>query len=685
MPISQTERLDPSLLGNEPESLDPYQALTTSLTTFRSIVDGLRDRAVHEAEDAFVAGTNALSHIESTATPTQPEQTRPLMRVVMMGRTMAGKSSLLAALTDSHQDRIGDGRQRFSRDVLGAAASAGGQIEVVDTPGVGAQDGADDTEMALDAARTADVILWVNSSDSIQQESATTLKYLAAIGKPIIVVINCRQSLGGVGELNLLRFPNRVFGDKEGLVDEIKRHLADVGVQPLAVVRVHALAASQSFVGGARGTQLRDASRIDDLTAALQREHDANREIRRTLRLVDRERAHAHAIACSLEAGAATFRQQAEQDRASTEDAHARLQRVVRATGEKMESDIEILVGRRRDWHLKVTDFGKSLEARWFRTLAALRDELQTTLQERLIGLADEIKSTIEEANTEWAEVAHEQFHFRELSDPDAVWGNRILRAGVGIGGAAAMIGIGALAAGPVGFAIAAVGSPVLGAVLRPLKRVPDRVFQGKAAVLRKRRGEVGKQVGPILDDLAEHYRTAIGARLADLYDFLSRERARDDRHCAALDRLAEVWADGADELRALLRKLDRDTASALLRIGGCEDLASSVKKATRVPGVCILVEFEQSASVESLPANIGERLAGGSTQTLGSEPSSAVSYVRGLVDAAVEIVKVDNTCAVIRVDADVPSSVTRAWSEGLSSHVGKQIQIESSRRTRTP
>ena len=168
------------------------------------------------------------------------------MRVVLMGRTMAGKSSLLAALTGSHYDRIGDGKQRFSTDVFGAPASVSEHIEVVDTPGVGAYGGADDTEEALKAAVKADVILWVNSSDSIQQESAAALKLLGVIGKPIIVALNCRQSLEGVGRLNLLRFPDRVFGNKDGLLDEIRRHMAEAGVKPLEVVYVHALGSRRS-------------------------------------------------------------------------------------------------------------------------------------------------------------------------------------------------------------------------------------------------------------------------------------------------------------------------------------------------------------------------------------------------------------------------------------------------------
>lgn len=44
-----------------------------------------------------------------------------------------------------------------------------------------------------------------------------------------------------------MRFPDRVFGNKEGLVSEIRRHMAEAGVEPLEVVYVHALAAAEAL------------------------------------------------------------------------------------------------------------------------------------------------------------------------------------------------------------------------------------------------------------------------------------------------------------------------------------------------------------------------------------------------------------------------------------------------------
>ena len=692
----------PVLFGEEPASSDPWPGLVNVVAKFAALAVEVGEEAVRGAAELGRVTDGLLpAQSESNVAPVEGgEELQSPMRVVLMGRTMAGKSSLLAALTRSHYDRIGDGKQRFSTDVFGASASVSEHIEVVDTPGVGAYGGADDTEEALKAAVKADVILWVNSSDSIQQESAAALKLLGLIGKPIIVALNCRQSLEGVGRLNLLRFPDRVFGNKDGLLDEIRRHMAEAGVRPLEVVYVHALAAAEALAHGDVDTELHGASRIDDLTDALLREHVAHSESRRALRLIDSQRQEADELARSLQLGSATIRAQAERDRGMTKDMHERLQRVVRSTGEAMESDVEAAVGRRRDWHLNVTDFGKSLQSDWNDAVTALQDELRKTLEIRLTSLAEEVESTIQDTNAEWSNVSLEQFKLRDLSGFDAVWGNRLIRAGVGVGGSVLGFGGGAwlgaqiggalgLAGGPAAIVTAGVGfvvGGIAGLAAGRIKSLVDHIFLGKDGVLRKRRDEVAKQVGPILDELTQEYQTAISAELNDFRDSLASERARSDEQLAALDRVASEWTNCTEKLRALVRELDRETTSALLRINRRERLARSVKRATRVPGVCILAEFEDAAFWESwlFPPDLGETLAGGKAPVTGGEPASALAYALSLVDAPVQLVKADAASALLHIDADIPSAITETWTSGLAAHMGKHIQIETTRRIRS-
>jgi len=690
----------PVLFGEELKVSDPWPGLLDEVAKFGTLATELRDEALRDAEELEGVGIELLQAASDSSMSSHGEadDLRAPMRVVLMGRTMAGKSSLLSALSGAHFDRIGDGRQRFSRDVFGATTTASGRIQVVDTPGVGAHLGADDTELAIKSALDADLIVWVNSNDSIQQETATALRLLGVIGKPIIVALNCRQSLKGVGRLNLLRFPDRVFGNKEGLVDEIKRHMAAAGVEPLDVVYVHALAATEALAHAEIDTELLAASRVDDLTKALIREHAAHSESRRALRLVDGPRLKVEETSLALMSGATALRAQAERDRSMTNDVHVRLARVLRTANEAMTSDIETAIGRRRDWHLTVTEFGESVTSAWENEISALQADLHKTLENRLSRLAAEVESTIADTDAEWASVSSDAFALSGLREFDEVWGNRLLRVGIGIGGAIAGGWAGLQAGAAIGVAIGAAGGPAavitgvvgglvglgVGVALKPLKGLVDRVFLGKDGVLQKRRTAVAKQVGPILDDLTHEYAQAVAAQLDALRDGLASERARSDERSASLDQLSCQWTQHSENLRALIRELDRETTSALLRIAGRERLARSVKRATRVPGVGILAEFGNSAFWEAwlYPPDLGERLSGGKAPFAGGDAASALSYALSLVDASVSLLRADSTSATLRTDADIPAEITETWAGALAAHIGKHIHIETTRRT---
>jgi hypothetical protein len=681
--------------GAEPRALDPLPGLSDVVAKFAELSGAILDEAL-----ADVAGLDGVGpeFLQAKGTPLSLRAVAAYdldapMRVVLMGRTMAGKSSLLSAMTGGHLDRVGDGRQRFSRDVFEATAIASERIEIVDTPGVGARDGAEDFDKAFSAALDADLILWVASSDSIQDGTARALRLLSAIGKPIVVVLNCRQSLEGVGKLNLLRFPERVFGNRDGLIDEIKRHMADAAVEPLDVVYVHALAAAQEQAGDSHHAELHAASRIDELTNVLLREHASHSRSRRALRLVDTHRRPVEGTALSLATGAAALGAHAERDRAMAKDIHARLARIVSASGEAMTSDIAIALGHRRDWHLTVTDFGDSLPSEWEAEVSGLQEELGQVLQDRVSTLAAELQAAISDADTEWASASPEQFALGKLRGFDEVWGNRLLRAGIGIGGAIAGGWAGFQAGAAIGAAIGLVGGPAavvtaavsgligltVGAALKPMKGLVSRLFLGKDGVLKKRRDEIAVQVGPILDDLSAKYTEGVTHVLDSLSSSLAESLTQSEARSASLNRVSGRWMQHGESLRELIHDLDRETTSALLRIAGRERLARSVKRSTRVPGVCIVTEFEPLAFWEAwlFPPDIGEKLVAGKAAPEGGEAAGSLSYALGLLDHPVSLIRADSSSATLLIDEDVPANIAQMWADSLTTHIGKKIHIE--------
>ena len=649
---------------------DPWPEIRSAVAELSTHAGALRDLGGREAREVGVDDCAFVTDESESWTPPQEAiggVDAPL-RVVLMGRTMAGKSSLLSALSGANFDRIGDGRQRYSRDVFAATATASARIEVVDTPGVGAHDGAEDFEIALRAALDADLVVWVASSDSIQEDTARALRLIAVIGKPIIVALNCRQSLHGVGRLNLLKFPERVFGGRDGLVDVIRHHMAAAGVEPVAVVYVHALAASEAIAHGEVDPQLLAASRIEDLTAALISEHAAHSATRRALRVFDGPRRHAENLMGSFAHASGILNAQAEFDRKQNEDVHARLARVTRLAAESMAAEGTSVIDRRRDWHLSATEFGRSLEASWAQELGALQADVRNILDDGFSRLERSVGVTIADANAEWAGFSPERLPLRDLTGFDSVLGNRLGRAGIAAlsigasvagGWAGAKLGavIGAAVGGPAAPITATVGVLIgagVGAALPPLtgllKRLVDRAFLGEDGVLRKRRDELARQVDPLLDELRAEYEKAIEEQLAPLYESLAFARSQSDDRSAALAGLATRWARHREHLSDLILQLDKDTAVALLRIAGRERLARSVRRATRVPGVCILGEFDSVGFSEAwlYPPDVGEILAGGRPRDDGGRAASGASYALALTDAPVRLLGANPTSATI-------------------------------------
>ena len=198
--------------------------------------DALRD--AYRAARVAVVAEEMTRPFDGLLMPSEisdgPLPSAPPMRVVLMGRTMAGKSTLLAAITGGSADRIGIGAQRTSRDVFAAPALDVPDLEIVDTPGVGAKDGDEDVATAMAEVPDADLVLWVASNDSFQEETARALRAVAFHGKPVVVALNCRAPLDdGLALEDFLDQPALVFGQHEGHLRTIRMHLATAGVRPV--------------------------------------------------------------------------------------------------------------------------------------------------------------------------------------------------------------------------------------------------------------------------------------------------------------------------------------------------------------------------------------------------------------------------------------------------------------------
>lgn len=128
--------------------------------------------------------------------------------VLVFGRTMVGKSTLMEIMTHGSGASIGNGSQRTTLDVRDYHWKG---MKITDVPGIASFDGREDDRLALEAAKAADLILFLISDGEPQQEEAKHLAALRRLGKPILGIINVKQGITEqVRSLDIKRLRNKM-------------------------------------------------------------------------------------------------------------------------------------------------------------------------------------------------------------------------------------------------------------------------------------------------------------------------------------------------------------------------------------------------------------------------------------------------------------------------------------------
>lgn len=128
--------------------------------------------------------------------------------VLVFGRTMVGKSTLMEIMTHGSGASIGNGSQRTTLDVRDYHWKG---MKITDVPGIASFDGREDDRLALEAAKAADLILFLISDDGVQQEETKNLAELRRLGKPVLGIINVKLGITEqVRSLDMKRLRNKM-------------------------------------------------------------------------------------------------------------------------------------------------------------------------------------------------------------------------------------------------------------------------------------------------------------------------------------------------------------------------------------------------------------------------------------------------------------------------------------------
>ena len=134
--------------------------------------------------------------------------------LIVYGRTMAGKSTLMEILTHGDGKSIGKGAQRTTLDVR---AYYWNGLKIFDVPGICAFGGAEDDKLAFEAAKSADLILFLLTDDAPQPDEALALAQLKNLGKPVLGIVNVKMAFDSSRKKLSLRNLQKKLADTERL------------------------------------------------------------------------------------------------------------------------------------------------------------------------------------------------------------------------------------------------------------------------------------------------------------------------------------------------------------------------------------------------------------------------------------------------------------------------------------
>ncbi|MPM05617.1 GTPase Der [bioreactor metagenome] len=325
--------------------------------------------------------------------------------VTLFGRTMAGKSTIREALTCGDGATIGKGAQRTTRDVREYTWNS---LRIIDTPGIGAYEGDEDRAQALSVIDETDVVLFLVSSDGIQEESFKGMQELRQQNKPLLFVLNVKRDLEkAVNMRRFLKDPRSVFDDNElrGHFDRIHKLAGEyLGMRDIRIIPIHAQAAYLSTrpEHEEHAGLLVEHCRLGDLLDELKSEVARRGNVRRVQTIVDGTQVSLLDLQEELAEQAKTVRRAAQYLEDKFSELDIWLDGFVRATNVRAETEAAQLVQPLRasvssfiDENIERDDVGH----RWGRKVKAL--DIEGWLERQQTAILDELRGRLVEFSRE--------------------------------------------------------------------------------------------------------------------------------------------------------------------------------------------------------------------------------------------------------------------------------------------
>lgn len=225
-------------------------------TTLKQIQSDIKTLSEDSLEDLVISLDKKRKHLKD-------------FTVALFGRTKAGKSTLRETLTRGNGSTIGKGSQRTTRDVKEYSWQG---LRLLDTPGIEAYQGDDDTNKANDIIDQSDIVLFLTSDDSVQPGEFQAMAQLQKINKYFAVILNVKHDISNnLEDLKMfIDIPKMVF-DEDRLSqhkNHIQNHIQEyLNLHNVDIVPIHAQSGFLSTKSEYQeySSQLWELSKIEEL------------------------------------------------------------------------------------------------------------------------------------------------------------------------------------------------------------------------------------------------------------------------------------------------------------------------------------------------------------------------------------------------------------------------------------
>lgn len=543
--------------------------------------------------------------------------------ITLFGRTMAGKSTLMEILTNGDGKSIGLGSQRTIKDVRKYEWN---NLEITDVPGIGAFEGQEDEQLAFEAAKSADLILFLITDDAPQPIEAECFGRIVNLGKPIVCIMNVKASVSEDKSIKLmLRDINKRF-DRERL-DTIKNQFLSYSTQlgqewgyiPFVYVHLKSAFLSQHINDDERANKLYEVSRVALLKKKIVDQVINKGQFYRIKTFIDlvsnpminsTETLLNQSLINSTQ-GRTVLSKKRNLDRWKDKfyrDCKQEIESLIVNISSQLNSEIAAFA----EEHFSDEHADKS----WKKMLKAKK--IETQCQELLNKFENQCNDKIKEITREITNelefssyIASDNIlKMNKIIDGKKVWNwtTTILGGGLTIGAGIAWLA-GATLAGPLGWAAIAVSAVgIIGSFFFESREKKENEARRKLeSNLRK---NVTSMCGKLKKQMMKNLDTLVNKRIISLTKEL-------DRMNSVIFRLADTQKELAWNLNYNLIQLNKQIVTEAIHLIDAEGLEYHINSVARIPGVSVLIMLDD-----------GKRFPDEQSKSLYLLMSEKISYV---------------------------------------------------------